>query len=300
MSDPSPRAQVVGPPARRWLRLALGLIVLPHLLAGCAAITNPVADGIPVRFLPPEAFGESKDNFKQVPEAYLRQPPPEIYRLAKGDVLGLWVPGIAGLGPVGVEAGAIPQGATPPVRFSEQGHVPPSIGFPYPVREDGTLSLPEIEPLKVSGMSIEEVQAAILKAYTVTKKILKPEKASVIVTLQQPRRYHVLVMREDSGSSTIGSSGGFGGLNVGTFFSETRKSTGTSLDLPAYENDVLNALARSGGLPGWDAEDDVIIQRGSAPRVKARGRALALRELYRGRTGMQRAPQPGMASRDRK
>src|SRR5262249_47332445 len=31
------------------------------------------------------------------------------------------------------------------------------------------------------------------------------------------------------------------------------------IDLPAYQNDVLHALARTGGLPGLDAYDEVIV-----------------------------------------
>jgi hypothetical protein len=41
-----------------------------------------------------------------------------------------------------------------------------------------------------------------------------------------------------------------------------RHGTGTVVDLPAHENDVLHALARTGGLPGLDAANEVIIQRG--------------------------------------
>jgi hypothetical protein len=37
---------------------------------------------------------------------------------------------------------------------------------------------------------------------------------------------------------------------------------GYEVDLPAGENDVLHALARTGGLPGLDAYNEVIIQRG--------------------------------------
>jgi hypothetical protein len=44
-----------------------------------------------------------------------------------------------------------------------------------------------------------------------------------------------------------------------------RRGTGATIELPAYENDVLNALTRTGGLPGFDAVNEVIIQRGSAP-----------------------------------
>jgi porphobilinogen synthase len=53
------------------------------------------------------------------------------------------------------------------------------------------------------------------------------------------------------------ATGGTGGINSGTFITETRRSAGFPLDLPAYENDVLNALTRSGGLPGAEAEDEV-------------------------------------------
>lgn len=238
---------------RRLLRGLLAVVVcLPILLAGCAAISNPVGDGIPVRFLPDEAFGESKDAYKQIPLSYLRQPAPEIYRLAAGDVLGIWIEGILG-----------EKNAPPPVQVSQQGNQNSSIGFPIPVNDEGTISLPLIEPLKVDGMSLNEVRAEIIKAYTVTKKLLQPGQARVIVTLQQPRRYHVLVVREDTGSVSFGSTGGFGGFNGGTSVTETRRSTGVSLDLPAYENDLMNALTRTGGIPGFEAEEFIVITRGS-------------------------------------
>jgi hypothetical protein len=84
------------------------------------------------------------------------------------------------------------------------------------------------------------------------------------VTLLRPRQYHVLVLREDAGGTTFGSTGGFGGFGAaGVSFSQTRRAAGFPLDLPAYENDLLNALTRSGGLPGAEAEDEVLIQRGA-------------------------------------
>lgn len=227
------------------------------MLFGCAALSNPVADAIPVRFLPPETFGESKELYQQIPEGFLRQPPPEIYKLDSGDLLGIWIETILG-----------EKNVTPPVQLSQKGERAPAIGFPFPVREDGTIALPMIKPVKVSGLSIDEAQAAIVKAYTKPDEILK-EGARVIVTLMQPRTYHVLVLREDAGSVTFGSTGGSGGLNAGSFFTETRKSTGTPLDLPAYENDLLNALSRSGGMPGYEAEEEVIIQRTATGKKKA-------------------------------
>src|SRR5207253_1348996 len=42
-----------------------------------------------------------------------------------------------------------------------------------------------------------------------------------------------------------------------------KRGTGFAVDLPAYENDVLHALAQTGGLPGLDAANEVVIQRGN-------------------------------------
>jgi protein involved in polysaccharide export with SLBB domain len=245
-------------------------LVIAVLLAsatGCASLSNPTADAIPVRRLPPEVFGPSKDDEKLIPLTLLRQPPPKVYRLGPRDVIGVWIEGVLG-----------ERDVPPPVRIAEKENVPPALGFPLPVREDGTVPLPLIPPLKVEGLSLAEAQDRIIKAYTVERKILKPGRERVIITLIQPRHYHVLVLREDSGSTTLGSSGGFGtgfsgGGGGGTFFTETRRATGHSLDLPAYENDVLNALSRTGGLPGFDAENEITIERGGGDRAGTAGAA---------------------------
>src|SRR5207249_10709769 len=42
-----------------------------------------------------------------------------------------------------------------------------------------------------------------------------------------------------------------------------KRGAGYAVDLPAYENDVLHALSQTGGLPGLDAVNEVVIQRGS-------------------------------------
>jgi hypothetical protein len=49
----------------------------------------------------------------------------------------------------------------------------------------------------------------------------------------------------------------------------SRRGTGVPLELEAYQNDLLNALARSGGLPGLDASNTVVIQRGQPPDLTA-------------------------------
>ncbi|HJZ94737.1 MAG TPA: polysaccharide biosynthesis/export family protein [Gemmataceae bacterium] len=239
------------------LAAGLGLVLLS---GGCAAVTNPAADGIPVRRLPPEAFGESRSDIQQVPLAALTPPPAGTYKLAPGDILGVFVEGILG-----------ERGGQPPVRPQEQGNLPPGIGYPIPVRENGTVPLPLIEPLNVAGLTLDDAQTRITQAYLGTlpglknpKKLLKDETSRIIVTLLKPRQYHVLVLREDAGGTTFGTAGGFGaGTGGGTFVTQTRKAAGFPLDLPAYENDLLNALSRTGGLPGAEATDEVLILRGA-------------------------------------
>jgi hypothetical protein len=234
---------------------ALAVLLLVCALGGCAAVSNPLVDGIPVRRLPPEIHGESKEQLKQIPLTALRQKQPEVYLLAPGDVLGVYIEGVL----------PIDKNAPPPVRVHEQGNVPPALGFPIPVREDGTVPLPLVGSVKVEGLSLVQAQAKLVHEYTVKKQFLKPDKA-VIITLIRPRQYHVLVLREDAGGSTFGTSGGYGATVMGgsgSFFTQTQKTAGFSLDLPAYENDVLNALTRSGGLPGFEAENEIIVERGA-------------------------------------
>jgi hypothetical protein len=253
--------------ARPWGRLATcrgpalcAAALLCGALAGCAAVSNPVADAIPVRRLPPEVMGERREELQEIPLNMLRQKPPDFYRLAPGDILGVFIEGVLGEPTLPV-----------PVNVPLTPGAPPSLGYPLPVRDDGTLPLPLIGPLKVEGMTLTEAQAAVVRAYTVEagKKILKPGHERVIITLQRPRQYHVLVVRQDgAGPQGNVASGGnaqfvFGTTGSGAILGQTRRGAGYSIELPAYENDVLNALARTGGLPGTDAQNEVIIQRGS-------------------------------------
>src|ERR1700732_3421026 len=75
----------------RWL-LAVALLAS----GGCAAMTNPVGDGVRVRHLPPELLAPSKQGEQTLPLNTLRQPPVSTYRLAPGDVLGVYVETILG------------------------------------------------------------------------------------------------------------------------------------------------------------------------------------------------------------
>ena len=244
MHDSPPGA--IAASRRRRPRAALLLAASALLCAagGCAAVTNPVADAVPVRRLPTDYLPRPKEEERTIPLTLLRQKQPDAYRLDAGDVLGVYIEGVLG-----------DKTQPPPVRFSELGNVPPALGFPIPVREDGTVPLPFVPPIPVKGLTLPEAEQRIIKAYTVDKKILQPDRERIIITLLKPREYHVLVVRQDSGGVTLGPQGSLG---------NTKRGTGVALDLPAYENDVLNALTRTGGMPGLDAMNEVIIQRGSA------------------------------------
>ncbi|MBL8794543.1 MAG: polysaccharide biosynthesis/export family protein, partial [Planctomycetia bacterium] len=225
-----------------------GVVLLLALVAnGCAAVTNPVANGVPVRRLPPELLAESRERGDTLPLNFLRQNPPEVYRLEPGDVLGVYIEGVLG-----------DRTQLPPVRLVDASGLPPAMGYPVPVRENGTVSLPFVEPIRVQGLSLLEAESTVRTAYTVDKEIIKPGRERIIVTLLQPRTSSVLVVRQD-GASGAGSTvpvtfGGFVGTSE--VIGGRKRGTGVNLDLPAYENDVLNALTRSGGLPGLDAKNE--------------------------------------------
>jgi protein involved in polysaccharide export with SLBB domain len=133
--------------------IALALIVTA-LFPGCAAVTNPVANGIPVRLLPDELLAESREGFEQVPLSLLRQKPPEIYRLSAGDILGVYIEGVLGNAET-----------PPPVNLPETPELPPAIGYPIPVRVDGTVTLPLIGQIKVEGLTVEEAERKVTEAY---------------------------------------------------------------------------------------------------------------------------------------
>lgn len=221
---------------------------------GCASLTNPVLNGIPVRKLPPELLSQPRrDLIQTVPLSLLRQKQPEDYLLAAGDVLGVY---IAGVFPPTTADQPL---TTPPVYFPSQidpagAGLPPSLGYPVTIRNDGTLSLPLVEPISLEGLTVEQANERVRDAYVDTG-ILQPGRESVMLTLMQPRQIRVLVFRQEVGGFTAG------GLSISS--NNLKRGTGHIIHLRAYENDVVNALANTGGLPGLDAYSGVYVFRGA-------------------------------------
>jgi protein involved in polysaccharide export with SLBB domain len=252
--------------ARYSALVAVAGMTLLALLPGCASLTNPIANGVPVHMLPDELLAESREGFQQIPLTMLRQKPPEHYILAPGDTLGIFIEGILG------EAEA-----PPPVNVPDSPELPLSIGYPFAVREDGTISLPYVDPIKVAGLSVEEAEKAVAKAYE-AREILRPQDRRIIVTLMRPRYISVLILRDDSAQRQLTlQTQSLRGIGTSTTqVGEPVQGEGLVLQLPAYQNDVLNALTRSGGLPGLESTQEVIIQRGTwDPRSNPTGTGMS-------------------------
>jgi protein involved in polysaccharide export with SLBB domain len=194
--------------------------------AGAEAPTKPDAPpATAVVAANPAPTGE-----RSLPMAMLRQKPPDEYRVDAGDVLGLFIEGVLG------DRNQIPPIINLP--FSQiDNPPPPAVGFPMIVKENGTLLLPLINPLDVRGKSVLEIMNLIQANYQ--QAGIVPAGGRVMVTVARPRSYRVTVVH------------GVNSFDI------------KALDLPAYENDVLTALARSGGLKNVE-RGVVVIQRGSA------------------------------------
>jgi hypothetical protein len=184
----------------------------------------------------------------------LRQHPPEPYQLGPDDVLGIFIEGVLDAGEVRFDATGVPGRnlrAGIPYEFPEDPTLPPFVGIPVPVREDGQISLPLNVLIDVEGLTIAQVEELIRKAYTIDRRILKEGADTIVVTLQKRRTHRVLVVREEEGATST--------LNKDA--EVIKRGAGYTLDLPQGENDLMTALSETGGLPGLDAKNEVLIIR---------------------------------------
>ena len=240
---------------------AAALLALASIAPGCSALTNPI-NGIPARRLPPQFFPEAKSSLVPIDVSRLGQEPPREYLLDGGDILGVYIEGIL---PFNSPDQPPPP---PPVNFPAVDSLqPPSLGYPIAVQEDGAIALPLIKPLKVKGLTVEQVRELIRKSY-LDSRILREDGARVltpIVTIIQERTVNIVVIRQDLGG--LANTG-----NQGSRFlrGADRSSAGRTLKLRAYQNDVLHALMETGGLPGLNAKNEVRVLRATSKNQKAR------------------------------
>ncbi|TWU33395.1 Polysaccharide biosynthesis/export protein [Novipirellula artificiosorum] len=244
--------------------VAAGL--LSTAMTGCTALTQPI-NGVPANRLPNTFFAEPKNDLVPVDISLLSLEPPRDYQISGGDILGVYIEGVLPFNP----PNAPPE--PPPVNFPDaDSTLPPSIGYPIAVQDDGTLALPLIEPLDVEGLTLEQIREAIRDAY-IEEEILRPEKARPIVTIIKERTYDVIVVREDGGNLLT--------QNIAADYirgTSDKSASGAMIQLPAYQNDVLHALVETGGLPGLNAKNEVKVLRAS--EADQRKRSQFMQQFY--------------------
>jgi protein involved in polysaccharide export with SLBB domain len=249
---------------RRWtlqvsMRSAAALLaIVSFALPGCAGHIHRITsacDAVPVDLLPPALFCEPQSGKVPIDFRLLAQQPTPVHVIGPNDTLGVYIEGI--VPPAGAEAN--------PLYTNTAGignpYVPsglirtPMVGVPSQLSEDGSLELPFIGTLRLTGLTLDQATAAIRRAYTVEHKILEPNRAQVQLALVKPAVHRILVFREDVNSPGAPS-----------YYSHrsppyTKRGSALVVDLPSHENDVLHALVASGGLPGIDAFNEVWVLR---------------------------------------
>lgn len=252
-----------------WGRLTILLALLTTVsLTGCTALFSPI-DTIPASRVPAQFLAEPQANKVPIDASRLRQPKPEFYTLDTDDVLAVFIEGVLG-----------DLDAAPPVNFPPpESDLAPSIGFPVPVRDDGTMSLPLVQPIPVRGLTIQQAEALITRAYRDGPTPILTDENRIIVTLFRERTHRVFVVRQDNSSAQRGQQFQGVGRTSGVTDRSDLSSRGFVLQLPAYKNDLLNALSQTGGLPGVNAKPEVRILRGDRLDVARRDSQLA--EFYR-------------------
>lgn len=236
---------------------AFALLLILASSAGCTAFRNT----IPANYVQPGFYDKTRSQREPIDYSLLRQDPPAVYLLGPRDILGIYIESV--LGKID---------DVPPVHYPERKEAAPALGFPIPVREDGTISLPLVPPIEVAGLTLAQAEEEIRKEYTVKRKILLPGRDRIIVTLMEPRKYSVIVVREDgvTPESRPAEYRQYAFSPTGSILEPPKVGVARAVELPAYENDVLHALAETGGLPGVSAKAEIKILRGAFRSARER------------------------------
>ncbi|MCF0234441.1 MAG: polysaccharide biosynthesis/export family protein [Thermoguttaceae bacterium] len=237
---------------RKTIKAFLACLLVCGAAGGCVSI--PSSQTVSPRYFKSKIHGAPRAEMEQINFVKLRMDKPAEELLGPNDVLGIYIAGITGR-----------PDDPPPIHNIGQVQTTydrPASGYPYAVRSDGTLSLPMLpEPLYVEGMTLVQAEEKIRQAYTIKRDIVRAD-ANISVSLIKARTYHVTVIREDvQANDMIRSSFNSGSERGVAYMGSMNRGTATALELPAYRNDVLEALSQTGGLPGLNAKNEVVILR---------------------------------------
>ncbi len=217
---------------------------------GCHAITD-VHQSIPASRLPCELCTEPREGRSVFPFTALGQEKPNAHVIGAGDQLSIYVFGVI---PPGVDETPV----MPRTQAVNQRYYPPNgsvigatTGLPVEVDPTGGVDLPLVGRIELSGLTLPEATEAVKKAYR-DKQITKEETERVQVSLITARVHRIVILREDTPSTSVSL------VNPGVM-DRIHRGSADVVDLPAYENDLLHALAVTGGLPGTDAAREIWI-----------------------------------------
>ena len=217
---------------------------------GCHAITD-VHQSIPASRLPCELCTEPREGRSVFPFTALGQEKPKAHVIGAGDQLSIYV---HGSGPPGVAETPVLQRSQP----INQRYYPPhgsavgaTIGLPFEVDAEGGVELPLVGRIPLAGLTLTEATDFVKKVYR-DKKITLEDAERVQVALISARVHRIVVLREDTPSPVVQ-------LVQPGQVDHIHRGSADVVDLPAYENDLLHALAVTGGLPGTDAAREIWI-----------------------------------------
>lgn len=234
-----------------WYRfpLIVGMIFLvgADKPSAVAQILRAPVNAVPASELPHEFV--YRPQTEPVDASQLRLTPTKEYYLDNGDVLGIFIDGVLG-----------EFDQAPPVHYpAADSDLPPSLGFPVVVQADGSISLPLVNQIMVRGLTISQAEARIRQRFLDgVRPILKPE-SRILVSLMRKRTVSVYVLRGDDSASASRFIGRQNLSNRSVNSRSDDSQRAERLQLPAGDNDLLNALSRTGGLPGVNARSDVRI-----------------------------------------
>lgn len=267
MSSVSTRLPVAAHPHDRPLVSRLARAVFSALLlaaVGAATGCNLYLYALPARRIPPALRGTPRSDAERINLLRLRQDPQNEYKLGPGDVLAIFVQGQYGG----------EQEPPPPVQLpTKELDLIPATGYPVPVRDDGSVALTGIPAVKVEGLTVAEAEGKIREAFTETSKVFQA-RDEIVVQLLKKRTYEILVVREDSVDRNARPTSARERRDEALLGTAFRGRTEV-VQLEAGENDVLTALSRTGGLPGLDAKNEVVVLRGRVASLPRRDRLLA-------------------------
>lgn len=249
-AEPSMNPQVdTRPNSSACTRLTvLMLMFCVATFSGCHSLESHV-DPVPASRLPCQLRAKAKGCQMPFPLTSLGQDKPAAHTIGPGDKLGVYVYGVI---PSSKDESPLIQ-RTQPVN---QRYYPPNgsvagatIGLPMEVDPNGALDLPIVGRVNVSGMTLSEASDKVKKLYA-DEKVLKSGSERTQISLITPRVRRIVVVREDTPAPNVTM------LPAGQV-DHIHRGSAEVIDLPVYENDILHALAATGGLPGTDAAREI-------------------------------------------